>query len=288
MNEEDASCELLNKVYCETTTPSARKSNKIGTYRQVSWAKSCLEYSEQSIYCYNLFAISSCLGFIDCPSFAGDDFISSCARISRSHCTSTAQPKWYFVPESRGRIVVYECFLVELTTWFSDSWYCFEYFRHFYGHFERKLYMYFLLNQIGFMMDRYGRKATLATPLIPMIIIWIVTATCTNHTVLFTSRVFSGIFGGFGPPVCQVRSTNGIKCVILKSCFWILSFRTPNLNLLRQIIHSIFIRDQMKNCEATVPSSVSVINKFYLFEQIILLISLMMGALLLKCTFEHV
>lgn len=54
------------------------------------------------------------------------------------------------------------------------------------------------------MMDRFGRKITLATPLIPIIVIWAVTATATNYVVLFTSRILSGVFGGFGPPICQV------------------------------------------------------------------------------------
>lgn len=57
----------------------------------------------------------------------------------------------------------------------------------------------------GIMMDKYGRKITLVTPLIPIMLIWIVTATATNLTVLFTSRAFLGIFGGFGPPICQVN-----------------------------------------------------------------------------------
>lgn len=55
----------------------------------------------------------------------------------------------------------------------------------------------------GCMMDRYGRKITLATPLIPIIIMWIITATAQSHAILFTSRVFLGICGGFGPPICQ-------------------------------------------------------------------------------------
>lgn len=54
------------------------------------------------------------------------------------------------------------------------------------------------------MMDRYGRRVTLATPLIPIILSWILTATATNRAVLFTARIFLGIFGGFGPPICQV------------------------------------------------------------------------------------
>lgn len=57
----------------------------------------------------------------------------------------------------------------------------------------------------GIMMDRYGRKITLATPLIPLIISWMTTATATSHNVLFTSRILLGIVCGFGPPVCQVR-----------------------------------------------------------------------------------
>lgn len=56
------------------------------------------------------------------------------------------------------------------------------------------------------MMDRYGRKVTLGTPLIPIIVLWILTATATSRTVLFVARVFLGIFGGFGPPICQVIS----------------------------------------------------------------------------------
>lgn len=56
----------------------------------------------------------------------------------------------------------------------------------------------------GFMMDRYGRRITLATPLIPLIVMWIVMANAKSHFVLFTSRVFLGICGGFGPPICQV------------------------------------------------------------------------------------
>lgn len=56
----------------------------------------------------------------------------------------------------------------------------------------------------GVMMDRYGRKITLATPLLPIIVSWILTATATNRTVLFTTRILLGIFGGFGPPICQV------------------------------------------------------------------------------------
>lgn len=55
----------------------------------------------------------------------------------------------------------------------------------------------------GFMMDRYGRKITLATPLIPLVITWIVMATAESRAVLFTSRVILGVLGGFGPPICQ-------------------------------------------------------------------------------------
>lgn len=53
-------------------------------------------------------------------------------------------------------------------------------------------------------MDRYGRKIALGTPLIPIILSWVLTATATSCTVLFIARVFLGIFGGFGPPICQV------------------------------------------------------------------------------------
>lgn len=56
----------------------------------------------------------------------------------------------------------------------------------------------------GIMMDRYGRKITLATPLIPLIVAWIITATANSHVVLFASRIFLGILGGFAPPICQV------------------------------------------------------------------------------------
>lgn len=62
----------------------------------------------------------------------------------------------------------------------------------------------------GFMMDRYGRRITLATPLIPIIVAWIVMARAQSHIVLFTSRVFSGIFGGFLPPICQVTCFDSI------------------------------------------------------------------------------
>lgn len=58
----------------------------------------------------------------------------------------------------------------------------------------------------GLMMDRYGRKITLATPLVPLVITWIILANAQSHVVLFTCRVFLGIFGGFGPPICQVIS----------------------------------------------------------------------------------
>lgn len=57
----------------------------------------------------------------------------------------------------------------------------------------------------GFMMDRYGRKITLATPLIPLIITWIILANSHSHIMLFSSRVFLGILGGFAPPICQVN-----------------------------------------------------------------------------------
>lgn len=56
----------------------------------------------------------------------------------------------------------------------------------------------------GIMMDKYGRKITLMTPLIPLILSWIATATAETHTVLFASRIFLGILCGFGPPICQV------------------------------------------------------------------------------------
>ncbi len=59
----------------------------------------------------------------------------------------------------------------------------------------------------GFMMDRYGRRITLATPIIPIIITWVFTATAQTQNTLFISRVFQGIFSGFGPPVCQVNRT---------------------------------------------------------------------------------
>lgn len=56
----------------------------------------------------------------------------------------------------------------------------------------------------GVCMDRYGRKITLAIPLIPVILTWIVMACAQSHFVLFSGRVFSGVFAGFGPPICQV------------------------------------------------------------------------------------
>lgn len=55
-------------------------------------------------------------------------------------------------------------------------------------------------------MDRYGRKVALATPLIPMIVLWIITANATSFAMLFASRILIGIIGGFGPPICQVSS----------------------------------------------------------------------------------
>ncbi|XP_031624256.1 facilitated trehalose transporter Tret1-like [Contarinia nasturtii] len=56
----------------------------------------------------------------------------------------------------------------------------------------------------GFMMDRYGRKITLATPLIPLILSWIVLASAQTKFVLFLSRIVLGVCGGFGPPICQI------------------------------------------------------------------------------------
>lgn len=66
----------------------------------------------------------------------------------------------------------------------------------------------------GVLMDRYGRKVALATPLIPMILAWILTATATSCTTLFTARVLLGIFGGFGPPICQVRNKSSFMLKI--------------------------------------------------------------------------
>lgn len=63
----------------------------------------------------------------------------------------------------------------------------------------------------GFMMDRYGRRITLATPLVPLIITWSVLASAQSHFVLFASRVFLGVFGGFGPPICQVSIFSNTK-----------------------------------------------------------------------------
>lgn len=56
----------------------------------------------------------------------------------------------------------------------------------------------------GNLMDLSGRKVTIATPLIPILVTWILTATATSRTVLFTTRVVMGIFCAFGPPICQV------------------------------------------------------------------------------------
>lgn len=58
----------------------------------------------------------------------------------------------------------------------------------------------------GFMMDHFGRKITLATPLIPLIITWIILANSNSLFVLFSSRIFLGILGGFAPPICQVNT----------------------------------------------------------------------------------
>lgn len=53
-------------------------------------------------------------------------------------------------------------------------------------------------------MDRFGRKVTLAIPLIPIVLTWILTATATSRTILYATRVIMGFFGAFGPPICQV------------------------------------------------------------------------------------
>lgn len=57
----------------------------------------------------------------------------------------------------------------------------------------------------GFMMDRYGRRITLAVPLVPIILSWFATAIAQTSSVLFTSRIILGICSGFLPPVCQVN-----------------------------------------------------------------------------------
>lgn len=59
----------------------------------------------------------------------------------------------------------------------------------------------------GFMMDRFGRKIALMTPIIPIIALWIITATAQSHALLFISRAFLGVCAGFVPPACQVNET---------------------------------------------------------------------------------
>lgn len=61
-------------------------------------------------------------------------------------------------------------------------------------------------------MDRYGRKVALATPLIPMILLWVITANATSCAMLFASRIVIGIIGGFGPPICQVSYLSKLIC----------------------------------------------------------------------------
>lgn len=56
----------------------------------------------------------------------------------------------------------------------------------------------------GILMDKYGRRIALATPLIPLIASWIATAMSTNFITLFGSRIVLGFCGGFAPCVCQI------------------------------------------------------------------------------------
>lgn len=58
----------------------------------------------------------------------------------------------------------------------------------------------------GIIMDRFGRKVALATPLIPLILVWIVVSKVQSVFMLFLSRILLGILGGFAPPICQVSS----------------------------------------------------------------------------------
>lgn len=63
----------------------------------------------------------------------------------------------------------------------------------------------------GIIMDRYGRRIALATPLIPCIVSWIATASAKTHLVLFIGRIALGVIGGFGPTICQVISSISLQ-----------------------------------------------------------------------------
>lgn len=57
---------------------------------------------------------------------------------------------------------------------------------------------------IGIIMDRFGRRVALATPLLPLIISHLTTALSQSNLVLFVSRVTIGLCAGCIAPTCQV------------------------------------------------------------------------------------
>lgn len=58
---------------------------------------------------------------------------------------------------------------------------------------------------IGIIMDRFGRRVALATPLFPLIISQLMTALSQSNLLLFLSRVTIGFCAGCIAPVCQVN-----------------------------------------------------------------------------------
>lgn len=56
----------------------------------------------------------------------------------------------------------------------------------------------------GFVMDRFGRRTSIFLPLIPIIVLWSLTASAQSLTTLFICRMALGYFLTFIPVTCQI------------------------------------------------------------------------------------
>lgn len=56
----------------------------------------------------------------------------------------------------------------------------------------------------GIVMDHYGRRISILVPIIPIILLWSLTALAQSTTILFFCRTLIGFFTGFVPVTCQI------------------------------------------------------------------------------------
>lgn len=68
---------------------------------------------------------------------------------------------------------------------------------------------------IGIIMDRFGRRIALATPLFPLILSQLATALSQSNLMLFLSRITIGLCAGCIAPACQVRQILSLTFLLL-------------------------------------------------------------------------